>query len=214
MLFSKVYQGEYLPSQRAVMERANLPIITFVQSIPFDIQSHENSGAIFLLIDANQFHSLLPKIDGAKGGWVYVVDKEGKLITSIGRGTELTKIKLDKEEGYLETTYLGKPVFVTYTTSPSNGWKYVVALPRAAVMSRVHFIKTLAVIVTFISLLSGLILAYFLAYKNTEPIRGVVKMISDFLGIEQDGDIGEFEFLTGQVSQLISNNNLLKALRG
>lgn len=209
-LFSKAYQGEFLPSRPVVMERLHQSVITFIQSIPFDIQYHDNDGAIFLLIDTKQFHSLLPKIDVAKGSWVYVLDDKGQMITSIGHGAEPAQIKLNKTEGYLETSYAGKPIFVTYTTSPMNGWKYVVALPRAAVMAKVHYIKILAVVVTFISLISGFILAYFLAYKNTEPIRGIIKMISDFLGIEQENGVGEYEFLTGQVSKLISNNNSLK----
>lgn len=210
ILFSQAYSGKYLPASSVVMERLKQSVITYMLSIPFNIQKQQADGVIFLLIDEKQVHNLLPKIDVKKGGWVYIIDDNGNMITQIGEGTPLSHIKLANKEGYLETSQSGKPVFVTYMTSERSGWTYVVALPRSAVMSKVHFIKILAVLVTMASLIFGCAAAYFMAHKNAEPIQGIVQMISEFFGVEDQG-VGDYEFLTGKVSELISNNNLLKS---
>jgi len=210
MLFSQVHSGDYLPASKVVIERLNQSVITYMLSIPFNIQKREADGVIFLLIDEKQVHNLLPKIDVNKGGLVYILDENGNMITRIGKGDPLSHFKFGRNEGYLETSQLGKPHIVTYTTSERSGWTYVAALPRAVVMAKVHFIKLLAVIVTLLSLIFGCVAAYFMAHKNAEPILGIVQMISEFFG--GDGqEVGDYDYLTGKVSELISNNNLLKS---
>jgi len=210
ILFSQAYSGKYLPASSVSMERINQSVITYMLSIPFNIQKNQSDGVIFLLIDEKQVHNLLPKTDVNKGGWVYILDENGQIITRMGQGTPLSQFKLKNNEGYLETKHGGKPLIVTYTVSEDSGWTYVAALPRAVVMSKVRFIKVLALAVTMLSLVFGCTAAYFMAHKNAEPIQGIVQMISEFFGGDDQG-VGDYDYLTGKVSELISSNNLLRS---
>lgn len=208
-LFAKFYNGEYLPASRARVERVDQSLITYIQSIPASMQNQRPEGVIFFVIDERELFGVMPEVGGS-GGCLYVMDGSGQVIASQGQGFRIMGMELEKGNGYLETTYLGEPVFVTYTTSENTGWTYVVALPRTAVMSKVQSIKGLALTVTFISLFCGCGLAYVLARKNAEPIRGIVKMLSEFLGIEKGHEVGEYEFLQGKVHELIANNTSLR----
>src|SRR5690606_9655381 len=56
--------------------------------------------------------------------------------------------------------------------------------------------------------LAGLFIALYLAYRNSKPLRALVRQISDKLSYEQ-GHRDAFGFIENTVSKLISNNEQL-----
>lgn len=208
LLFSKTYNGEYLPASKIRMERINFSLILYLQSVPIGIQKYPD-GVIMFMIDVNKIHSLLPEIDVKSNNWFYMSDATGKILTSIGSIIPPSQINLEGSDGYIEKNYQGNSVFVTHITSDNGNWKYIMGLPRRIVMAKVRYIKIITWAVTLVSLLGGFIGACYLTKRNAAPIRGMVKQVTEFFG-DNEKFGGDFEFLSGKINELISNNNMLQ----
>lgn len=209
-LFERSYKGEYRLSEEMQFERVKRNVVTYCQSLY--TENHDFSeGVLMFFINALEIQKMLPQIDVANGSWFYIIDQNKSLICQIGDSIPPEKIRFSENRDYLEKHFKGKSVFITHILSEETNWRYVLALPRSSVMARVRYIKVLIYTMTLLSLILGFFGAYYLANRNSAPIRSIVKMISDVFEDDRGEHIGDIEFVTGKVGELIRNNERLSS---
>jgi two-component system response regulator YesN len=166
-----------------------------------------------VFISEHEIQKLINGINVEKGGYAYILDQDGRLITSTpSANKELQYIELDLKgsSGFLECDINGKEMLVTYTVSAQNGWKYIAAIPITVVMEKADYIKTIVYIVMIGSAILGLVAAYLQAYWNSKPLGEIIRVLKERIGSESYAGENAFDFLQGSISKLIDNNEILQ----
>lgn len=211
-IVDKYHNNVYLPASPVILENREHSIIIYLQSIPLGYNK-EFKGAIMVLIDEDTVQKSLKELSIGSKGCFYIADENGQIITSFSEtGQEVLPVELDTSapEGQMVKNFSGEDIIITYTTSPFNKWKYVVAVPAGFAMNKANYIKRVLVFCGLLSLLVGIIIALIFAYHNAKPVKEIILSIKAALGWDTEKCLNEYDFLKGTVSKLISNNEDLQ----
>lgn len=185
--------------------------ISYVQSIP--LGSYKQSmGTIVIPIDQKKIGSLLDSIPNQYGGWAYISDSQGNTLTTVGIDDSQVK-GLQHESvtnGNVSKRYIDDTLLISIR-SESNGWLYTAGIPRQAIMKEANDIKKNTWMVTAATLILGLVISLFLAYRNSAPIHKLMGIFMEQFGQDSAKKINGYHFLHGNISSLISNNKNLEA---
>ena len=213
MLLSDHYACEYVPLTSYDVKGLDSNRTNFVQSVPFGF-NEKPKGAMTISFKNEKITELISYIDISKGGFVYVENDEGDIITrmpeNMNANYHINSEELTKEEGFFSKNIDGKKMIVTYITSKERGWKYVIALPSNIVLTNLNNFTLTTVKLFLITLLVGIIIAIILAYRNSKPVFDIVKQLKQFNGDESNLNKDAFSLINGSVSNLISTNNELQ----
>lgn len=213
-ILNKFHYKEYLPAQDIKINEKSYSMITYIQSIPLEFP-RENKGVIMVTINEEEIRKLLEPINIGQGGWAYISDGNNRVISKFSRNArDIRSIQLNSQgkSGFAHEEIDGQDMIVSFTTSQNNGWKFVTAIPSREVMSEVGYIKNIIYVIMALSLLLGALAAYFLASRNSRPIRTLVKTLRDIIESEPQKGASEYDFLQRSVYQLVNNNKKLKAV--
>jgi len=205
------YQGEILPLRSYTSKNKELSVITYLQSLPFN-SFNQPLGTAVLTIDQRKINVLLEGISKQYGGWAFITDKEGNLITIMGinesHAKEIVK-KYTKDTGSINEVIEDETMLLSIQ-SDLNGWNYVAGIPKEGLMEKAEAIKQITLVVTFSTLIIGMLLCLILAYRDSTPIHNLIDVVREQIGPDTSKHHNEFDFLHGNISKLISNNKLLK----
>lgn len=206
----------YLPSGNVKISGIQCAAIPYVRSIPLEY-TRKPKGSIVALLDEKQVLNTMSGLDIGSDGWFYIADREGRVILPVHRSNGNMKpvdIRTDRSEGFFTEKILGEEMIVSYAVSSYNGWRYIAVLPARSVMSKASYIKKLVWVVVALSITSGLLVAFILAYRNAKPIRDILTLLQISLGDETLQGKNECDCLHSTVSRLIDrNSNLQNAIR-
>jgi len=211
-ILDRFYQKEYFHAMPAILNGKEYNVITYAQSLPCEYGSQGN-GVVFCYIDESEIHKLMQKLQIGGGGWAYIVDKNGNILTSMGRSpAEVTAIHIPvaQRTGVLEKSIDNQDMMVSYTTSSYNQWTYVAVLPTEVILAKVKYVKSLFIVFTFIILAAGLLATYFMAERNSRPVQHALDVLAESLTHEYYRGGNIFDFLKNNIVNLIYNNKNLK----
>ncbi|MCG7381742.1 helix-turn-helix domain-containing protein [Paenibacillus sp. ACRRY] len=214
-VLKKPHLNEILPLRNYKRETRNMilddaPSITFLQSLPLN-SFNKPQATIGVVIDEKLMSSLMENITQQYGGWTLVTDREGQIVFSQGidkaQANLMNKTSSPKNND-VRATDDGQ--LLISTRSEFNGWTYVTGIPEHSVMAKANQIKQVTLSITLVTLVSGLIIGLFLAYRNSAPIH---KLLSTFreqgIGSYEKRD-NAFDFLSSNIASLIKNNHKLE----
>ncbi len=212
LIANQFHTRHMLPAQNVMMEGLPYSMLTYLQSIGYP---GNPQGVIAVMIDQKEIQKLFQGLHISDGGWAYILDNEGKIISSLSPGIEKDHVpfeikRLTGSKGVIEQELDSNQMMVTYTKSSYNGWTYLVGQPTAVVLGKVRYIQKIIFTFACVFLVAGIFVAYLLAYRNSRPLRNIVNMImekTDALSQQRDaiGFIGE------TVSGLFQNNHRLQS---
>lgn len=211
LLFSRYNQQQYLPEQKVTICDKTYTVITYIQSIGYPKAS---DAVASILIDNNAIRDTLKGINIEDGGWAYIVDKQGNIITYMPSFTnEIVPVNIDfsKDEDSTQQYIGGNKMLVTHKRSDYNDWFYVVVQPYDVVMEKAIYIKKITFVVILITLIVGAFIALFLSYRTTKPVVRIMQTLNkrwDNAGEPKDD---AFEYIHNIISSLIKNNEVLDA---
>ena len=210
-LFSTYRNREVMASGSAQYQGKSYDMLTYVQSLgyPGSIQ-----GALVILVDNRKLKKLLSGVDVSDGGWVSIIDNEGRVVSALsGDGTvpDLAPAAYPAASGIIEASAKTNDMMVTYTKSSYNKWSYVVAQPPHVVLGKVLSIKKITIIVVLAFLLIGLFLAYLFATRSGKPLFRILSTLTERPGGKQARRPKEmYGFIQHSLSALIDNNAALQ----
>ncbi|MDC7232870.1 MAG: helix-turn-helix domain-containing protein [Spirochaetales bacterium] len=203
---TRFFHGSILPVRSVLIEDfKNKRMIPYVQTLPVDLNRdiRKIEGAIVYLIGEADFISLLDHEELPPGSVSYIADEQNNLISLVSKGAgEFKPLDLEGDEGMMEWDVDGSRMFVIYTTSQKNKWKYVSVLPEEWVLKSVKYYQIISALVMLIALVFCLFAAYSLSQRWSEPIMRSFNSISGYLKKEEAGQIS-FRSLNSNVNELI-----------
>lgn len=202
---------EFLAARDAMYFGKPYSLVTYVQ--PIGYPGH-TPGMLAVLIDNREIQEMLKGIDISAGGWAYIADERGRIISSVAspgaRPLLPAEIGLTAPSGVLNEVIDAQEMLVTYTTSSFNGWTYVAAQPNHIVMEKANYIQKITAAVVLSSLVLGILIAVLLAYRNSKPIRTILNTITERSGGESQHARDAFRFIHETVASLMDNNRELQ----
>jgi YesN/AraC family two-component response regulator len=188
-------------------------VITSLQSIPVN-NIGSPKGCIAILINEGRIRMMLDPISTDKGGWFYIMDGNGNILSSTHReGGAMMNASLNflEAKGTKLLYIQNKKMIVTYTSSSKNNWRYVSVIPFSVVMGKVEYVRNITIIITVLILLAGVVIAFVAAYHSNKPIKRIIGTISEKLGTNMVmANRNEYEILEGNLISLIDSNEQLK----
>ncbi|MDQ6422735.1 AraC family transcriptional regulator [Paenibacillus sp. LHD-117] len=161
----------YVPGRPSLYEGKAASVVTYMQ--PFGSGNH--NGLVMMLIDNAQIQGMLQNL-AASGGFAFIADEEGKVISGVG-DPDFGILPADVKDGYSHQMVDGQNMFVTRTTSSYNGWTYVSVQPEKIVMERVEYIKKTFFTILAIALIGGLLAAMYFSYRNSRWLWTILRIL-------------------------------------
>jgi two-component system response regulator YesN len=184
----------YLPAHNAIYKSKTMDFVIYRQSLG---TGNNTSGSIIVLLDNKQIQKLLSSLNISEGGWTYIADKEGHIISSVSSGYEI----LSEVEAQQSTDLI-----ITKTTSAYNGWSYVTAHPKKIVLHKIGYIKTVTLFIFIVTLLFGVIVAVFLASRNSKPLQAIIRTIRERFDKDPHEGQDVYGFIQNTLTNLLNNN--------
>jgi two-component system response regulator YesN len=165
------------PAALYTIEGKEQMMLTYIQSLGFPANPN---GAIVILIDNQEFVKLLSGLDVSDGGWAYIADREGNIISSVTSGSAppaIDEAVLVSESGTIYPSGQTSNMMTTYISSPYNGWKYVVSQPAHIALKKVNYIKSTMLTIFVLCLAAGVLIALILAHRSSKPVRFLMQTV-------------------------------------
>src|SRR5690625_4356297 len=208
-MLQEVYHREILPLQNYEIRDKQTSVITYLQSIPLDSFT-ASFGMIVIPIEQRKISNLFTGISEQYGGWAYISDQQGNPLAYVGTDQEsIQQIDLDMKKNESTSNYYVDDTLIISTQS-ENGWIYYAGIPKKMLMKEANTIKKIAGMVTVFTVLVGLIVSLFLAYRNSKPLQtliGILREESKETNLKYNN---EYDFLKGNIASLISNKKTLQ----
>jgi len=206
------HKRDILPATQVVINGIQRSMIPYLQSVPIDIPS-QSSGAILVLIDEREIHDLMHPLFIDKGGWAYIYDRDGQIITSLNKKVDeinTQSLYFQDNTGFEKRLVDGEIAMISYVKSLKNGLTYVAAVPTRVIMERVDYIKRFFGIIGAVILISGISFALFMAYRNSRPIMNLIRIVRKGVGNQKINNHNAYNFLQESVKTIIDNNQDLQ----
>ncbi|WP_045517137.1 helix-turn-helix domain-containing protein [Neobacillus niacini] len=193
----------YLPSTKVKIGGRTEPIITYVQSIPFN--SKNPKANIVVMINETEITTLLNRISSQYDGSTFILDDKGNVIA--GDNMDKSMISFNKSSGKFSIKDHDKKYMYIETKSNNNKWTYVAVISKKKLTEDVSFIQTISLVLAFITMIAGLFTALLFSYKNSIPLNRL-------LGVMKITDMGKvtdpYDFIHSNVEDMIAKNDRLK----
>lgn len=211
-VLNATHRSKIMPLHPFVSKGIQSSAITYLQSLPLDSFSGSSPATAVVLIDLKTISSLLTGVTDRYGGWAHISDAEGRTIGLQGIGEEeigrlTADARFDKDE---TSRFYGDDLVIT-VRSDTNGWVYRAGIPRDVLLENANKIKNITWTVTGIALLLGLVVGLLLSYRNSVPINRLIGVVREQFGGDVHSDRNEYDFLQGNISQMITNNKRLES---
>lgn len=211
-VLDKTHRSEIKPLSSFVSRGFETSVITYMQSLPLDSFNDSSPAVAVVMIDEKTIASMLSGLTERYGGWVQVTDGEGHTIVLQGnQEKQLAKMDADPSFDKDKVSQFYEDDLVLTTRSTTNGWVYRAGIPRHMLLENANKIKEMSWLITGSTMLIGLIAGLFLAYRNSAPINRLLSTMKEQFGKEEGGPKNEFDFLSGNIADMLTKNKLLES---
>lgn len=216
MLLRRYYGGEFLPVASIEFGGNRYSVLTYLQSLPIGYYTPEAEAVIVILVDVARLERMLEKIRLYDHGWASVADAQGRTIVTVAgkkAKPEAVAISSKQATGHVLRRVAGRMMLVIHTVSAKNAWRYAAVVPLEGVMRGVRYVRFLTIGAACLSLLLGIVMAYYLAYRNVKPLREMVRMLTNLFGSGVEKGKTEYDVLRntlGTIGSIIGDNTLLR----
>jgi two-component system response regulator YesN len=209
-ILGKTHRSEIMPLRSFVNNGTPTSVITYMQSLPLDSFNGSSRAIVVVIIDQKTISNLLSGITDRYGGWVHISDAQGHTIGLKGIAEQDVKrlssdVRFDKNK---VSQFYANDLVITIR-SGNNGWVYRAGIPRHVLLENANKIKFITWTVTGIALLIGILVGLLLSYRNSAPINRLLSVMQ--FGNEGNTGRNEYDFLHGNISEMITNNKRLES---
>ncbi len=218
--FQKAIKGERNFSNVLISGSRNVPIVVYASPIK---NNGDIVGVIGASIDLEELSAIASSYKPGNTGYGFIVENSGKVIghpdkEMVSNMTDLSHLDPVKKvikgvEGQGEYTYEGEEKLASYIPVEKTGWGVIIQLTSAEAFQILDETIRGAAIILIITILIGIVIAYFIGNYITKPIIAA----ADFSQEIADGNltINELDIQSedeiGNLSKAL--NNMLANLR-
>jgi len=214
-MLEKTHRSEIRPLSSFVVRNTNTSVITYMQSLPLDSFKDSSPAVVVVNIDEKVIASMLAGVTERYGGWVHISDEGGNTIVLQGNNEPyISKLSTDPAFDESKVSQFYKDDLVITTRSDKNGWIYQAGIPRSVLLENANQIKYTSWLITGGALFLGLLVGLVLAYRNSAPINRMISVMKEQFGKDETAERNEFDFLSGNIANMITKNKLLETELG
>ncbi|WP_372660826.1 helix-turn-helix domain-containing protein [Cohnella sp.] len=211
-ILGKTHRSEIMPLSPFKNKNTQTSAITYMQSLPLDSFNGSSPAIVVVIIDKKTISSLLSGITDRYGGWAHISDAQGHTIALQGIAEEdVGKLSSDTRFDREKVSQFYEEDLVITIRSGTNDWVYRAGIPRHVLLENANKIKYITWTVTGIAILIGLLVGLLLSYRNSVPINRLLSVMKEQFGNEGSAGRNEYDFLQGNISEMITNNTRLEA---
>ena len=208
------HRGDYSGAVSVSYRDQKKNYVLYMMSLPF-VFNQKFTGTMVVLIDKAGIDRFFSYNDLAKGGYLYIKDKNGNTITTIGKKIDhLESIDINpykEPDGFLIKKINGTDMIINYTVSKENGWTYMLVLPEKVAMGKLINFRKMIFGVFFAALLLGVAVAMYLSDYNSKPFNGIFNYLKGASEDKENKNTDDvFKTINSTISKLINNNNSLQ----
>lgn len=156
-------------------------MVAVMQSIPINAPL-KPLGTVVVLIDENELMEMAKSIHGANTGDVLIINKNNEVLAATKNYTKGSLPRYEDLKGDSGVLYLeleGKKVSLFYNTSEVSKLKYIELVPQNIVHQRNIKTRIIMFASILLCLIIGGVAAVILAVKNYNPVKELLKLLSD-----------------------------------
>lgn len=207
------YERTYIPATQVMVNKSTKSCITLIQTLP--LGKVDKKGNMLIIFREEELKNLLTRLNHSKGGYAYIENSQGQLITSISSEGYPVEIVESKElKGQYTYRLNGEDMIVSHTISDYNGWRYVAVVPKTQILSQLSPLKYFSIITFIAVLVLGVGISYRLSVKNSKPIKEIIMTIKEFFngdsGYEEETNKDIYTNIRGSLREILINNKDLK----
>ncbi|WP_165000795.1 AraC family transcriptional regulator [Xylanivirga thermophila] len=210
-LFDQYSYQYFLPQNIVNINNKKYNVVTYLQSLGYPT---DPDAVIAVLIKNEQMQSVLKNLDIDNGGWAYITDNEGRVLSYVssndGHIDIIEDIDFANEYGSFEKDINGEKMIITYEKSSFNAWRYVLVQPYNTVMAQLMYIEKVSLIHMIIAIIIGLVCASVMAYMTSKPVVSIVNTINSKSKNDQYMNQDAFNYISDAVSTLINDKDKLE----
>jgi AraC-like DNA-binding protein len=203
----------FLPPMSAKIMKTTVPTIAYVSPLQLNRISSEPSGAIIVYLNTAQVSEHLTTLSDHFNGDAFIFDEKGQVMASTSHDSEFAYTSLQNKSASKGYTYASNEkgdFFISYVNSDSTNWKFVAVTPKKVLLAKAYYIKRLTILITVIVFVIGALVACFLAYRQSKPIRELLQVIRS--SEQSGGTRNVFNAIKHTMLDLISNKQQLQAI--
>ncbi|MDR6551689.1 helix-turn-helix domain-containing protein [Paenibacillus qinlingensis] len=210
-LLEQTHNREVIPLKPFITNGVQTSVITYIQSLPLDSFSGSARATVVVLIDEKVISSLLSDLKDQYGGWSHISDAQGHTLSLLGMNeADAAKLASDNSFDQMKASQFYNDDLVITIRSKTTGWVYRAGIPRHVLMENANKIKYITWSVTSSALVVGLLVGLWQAYRNSTPMHRLLNVMKEQFGKDAAVGRNEYDFLQGNISNMISNNKRLE----
>ena len=183
-------------------------VIPFVRSL---FRAGEDDGQWYVVINvhADEIYKnmLSDRSDMFKN--LFITNSQGEILFRKNESADLANLNANFFKPIVEGKSQGDSVqrinkndyLVSFATSQSTGWKYVLAVRNESSAAVTDLIKRLVIWICLLAMLFGFIVSSILAKRLNAPLKGILKLIKG-LNLERAVNIDEYGMLRDTIKDL------------
>lgn len=158
-------------------------VFTVMRSIQ-SVSTLKNIGMIVIDVDISLFEGIIQPLNTVTHGDTLIVDDLGKVVYNSDPaelGKDLSKSPLlaqaTEPRGNFRLDIGGEPYMAVYSVSESTGWKTLVYIPLKELLAPMKQSRNAMMIMTLSILSFALLVAMFISYALTKPMKRTVQLM-------------------------------------
>jgi len=173
-LWTKPYIDKINPGSKMIISQVRLLK---------DIATGQKCGVMKIDMDIDVFSSTLKNTKIGENGYMFIVNKDGDIITSkkseqIGKKANEAYLSIIKNatEGTFTYKDQNKNMFGVFSTSDKTEWKFMAVVPHNELYSTATSIGVFILIIMAVCIILSCIISFFTTLQITKPINDIIEL--------------------------------------
>jgi AraC-like DNA-binding protein len=213
-LFMNTYHSnDFLSANTVEIMEQEYNAIAYLQSIPIGLGNNPK-GIIFALINVDQLNKLLAPIKYSPESTVLVFDGNDQLLLNNNPQSNINmdaiRDAIENNKEHQQLTMNKEAYTLTYYKSPMSKWTYVSIHPEKVITQKLIVWKRTIIILICCSLLVGILLVFYLSWRNANPIDEIYQTVAGDCPKPSGSIRQSYDYLKGSIDFLVKDQIRLK----
>lgn len=198
-----VHRGDFLTIQRETGEEVFIYAMTLISNNIGDC-----SATVCVEIPYDTVREHLKVLKGSDNIEVVILTGSEEKIYVDEADNGKYDLRYDESlEDYVSVTdVLDKETIVSTLPSEITDWQYVSLIPNAQIEYEAKKVQNLAIVLLFLSIISGIFISYYMSRKNYNPIKMLMENFRKQGNVDMDENENEYQWLNKQMDQFFERH--------
>ncbi len=190
------------------------PAVIYTQPLYSDGMA-EPDATLIVKLDNKRFQQSIPDFTSLDDGWTLLLNDDGNILFSTipsGIGLDIQYEELSKSTDIIYPVINGTKYAVSYITSNTTAWKYILIVPASIFKQKVKYISDLTLFCLLLCLVFGAFAAFIFTKMNYNPVNEIMRVLKKKFGDNLVKDKNEYRFIQMAMNSTLSENERINLI--